>query len=230
MKNFETIASLGGLVCKSIENVLLSAGQRFHRVVCPAMGDSCAALNFSQMPRWLNLANCFTLARLALVPFVVQAILDGRNERAVALFALAAVTDILDGAAARRLKLATQTGAYLDPIADKCLLSAVFLAMAAAQSVPWWFVAVVFGRDLYLLAAVGIMIALTEVRKFPPSIWGKLSTFVQIAAAVVWMAKGIFAYGFLTALATVMLWTSTAFTVWSGVHYTWRGIQVLRAH
>lgn len=190
----------------------------------------CAALNFFQMPRWINLANCFTFLRLALVPFIVLAILDGRSERAVALFALAAVTDVLDGAAARHLKLASQTGAYLDPIADKCLLSGVFLALAAAQSVPWWFVVVVFGRDLYLLIAVGIMLVLTRIRKFPPSIWGKVSTFVQIAAAVVWMAKGMFAFAFLSSLGFVVLWASTVFTVWSGIHYTWRGIQVLRAH
>ena len=181
------------------------------------------------MARWLNLANFFTLLRLCLVPFIVLAILDRRAERAAILFVLAAVTDVLDGAAARRWKSATQTGAYLDPIADKCLLSGVFVALAAAQSVPWWFVIVVFGRDAYLLAAVGIMMAFTRVRKFPPSVWGKLSTFAQISAAVVWMAKDMLEFGFLSALAVVMLWTSAACTVWSGIHYTWRGIQVLRA-
>jgi cardiolipin synthase len=194
------------------------------------MGTLCAALNFCEMPRWFNVANCFTLLRLVLVPFVVLAILDGRSQRAITLFALAAVTDVLDGAAARHLKLATQTGAYLDPIADKCLLSGVFLALAAVQTVPWWFVAVVFGRDLYLVTAAGMMMALTRIRKFPPSVWGKASTFVQITAAVVWMAKGVLGYGFLDGLAAAMLWAATLFTILSGVHYTWRGIQVLRAH
>ena len=178
--------------------------------------------------RWFNLANCFTLARLVLTPFVIAAILDGRNVRAVELFAAAAVTDILDGAAARRLALATRTGAYLDPIADKCLLSGVFLALAAVGTVPWWFVAVVFGRDLYILTAVGIMMAFTRVRKFPPSRWGKLSTFVQIAAAAVWIGKDMPGFASLNGPAAAMLWASTAFTIWSGVHYTWRGIQILR--
>jgi cardiolipin synthase len=182
------------------------------------------------MPSWLNLANCLTLFRLAIVPFIIGAILDGRNVRAIELFALAAVTDVLDGAAARRLRLATQTGAYLDPIADKVLLSGVFLALAVVQTVPWWFVAVVFGRDLYLLTAAGIMMSLTRVRKFPPSVWGKVSTFVQIVAAVVWMAKDLLGNGLLSGLSASMLWLSTAFTVWSGIHYTWRGIQILRAH
>ena len=183
-----------------------------------------------QMPRWLNVPNCITLLRLALVPFVIGAILDGRSLRALELFALAAVTDVLDGAAARRMRLATPTGAYLDPIADKCLLSGVFLALAAVRSVPWWFVTVVFGRDLYILAAAGIMMAATKVRTFQPSVWGKASTFVQICAAVVWMAKDVLGKASLAGLAALMLWVSAAFTVWSGVHYTWRGIQILRAH
>ena len=79
---------------------------------------------------------------------MIQAILDGRHALAFGLFALAAFTDFLDGAAARRLGVSTQAGAYLDPIADKCLLSGAFLALAAARMVPWWLVAVVFGRDL----------------------------------------------------------------------------------
>src|SRR5580704_6321728 len=106
------------------------------------------------MPRWSNLPNLLTLTRLVLVPFVIQAILDGHHFRALALFAAAAVTDVMDGAAARRLRLATPIGAYLDPIADKCLLSGVFLALAMARVVPWWFVAVVFGRDIYILIGV----------------------------------------------------------------------------
>ncbi|HKE26964.1 MAG TPA: CDP-alcohol phosphatidyltransferase family protein [Bryobacteraceae bacterium] len=181
------------------------------------------------MPSWLNLANCITLLRLVLVPFVITAILGGQHLRAAELFALAAVTDVLDGAAARRLRLASQTGAYLDPIADKCLLSGVFVALAAVESVPWWFVAVVFGRDLYILMAVGLMMAFTHIRKFPPSVWGKVCTFVQICAAVVWMARNIFTAAPLGGLSTAMLWISAAATVWSGIHYTWRGIQVLRA-
>lgn len=182
------------------------------------------------MPRWFNLANGFTALRLVLVPFVIGAILDGRNLRAVELFAIAAATDVLDGAAARHFRLATQTGAYLDPIADKCLLSGVFLALASVHIVPWWFVAVVFGRDLYILAAVGILMAFTPIRKFPPSSWGKASTFAQITAAVFWMARDMLGIGALDGIPAVALWVSAAFTVWSGVHYTWLGFRALRTH
>src|ERR1039458_3373779 len=104
------------------------------------------------MPRWLNFANSLTVLRLLLVPAILHAILTGQHRLALALFLLAAFTDIADGAAARRWGHATAAGAYLDPIADKCLMSGVYLALAAARLVPWWFVALVLGRDLYILA------------------------------------------------------------------------------
>src|SRR5215472_5224406 len=166
------------------------------------------------MSQWVNIPNLLTVLRLALAPLVIQAILEGRHLLALAIFAAAAFTDYLDGAAARRFGVATSTGAYLDPIADKCLLSGVFLALGAASIVPWWFVAVVFGRDLYLLLAVAAMLALTKIKKFPPSRWGKISTFVQIACALTWMTRNIYPGTALDSVASAMLWVSTAFTVW----------------
>jgi cardiolipin synthase len=181
------------------------------------------------MPRWLNIPNSFTLLRLALVPFVIQAVLQGRHFAALALFAFAAFTDLLDGAAARYFGSSTQAGAYLDPIADKCLLSGVFLALAAASILPWWFVAIIFGRDLYILVAVAAIALFTPVRHFPPSVWGKLSTFVQIVTAVTWMARDVLSVRVIDVFSAAILWPCVAFTIWSGLHYTWRGIQVARA-
>jgi cardiolipin synthase len=132
------------------------------------------------MPVWVNLPNLLTLLRLLLVPVVVYEIAAGRYLLAGWLFGAAAFTDILDGAAARGMRVTSQVGAYLDPIADKCLLCGVYLALAWARLLPWWLVAIVFGRDIYLLAAVGVFMLLTPVRRFPPSVWGKVSTLVQI--------------------------------------------------
>ena len=179
------------------------------------------------MPSWFNLANFFTLLRLILVPYVIGAIQDGRHTRALELFFVAALTDVADGAAARAFRLSTQTGAYLDPIADKFLLSGIFLALGATATVPWWFVAVVLGRDVYILLAVVAFMALTNIRKFPPSRWGKISTFVQIATAVTFMVKNISQGPALQAISSAMLWVCVVFTILSGVHYTWRGIGML---
>jgi cardiolipin synthase (CMP-forming) len=180
------------------------------------------------MPRWLNLPNLVTFARLALAPVIIGDIMDGRPARALTLFLLAAFTDAIDGWLARISDSATQLGAYLDPIADKILMSGIFLALGAAQFVPWWFVAIVFGRDLYLLLAVAALMALTKIRKFPPSKWGKISTFVQIATAVTWMTRNLWPVQVLDSLAAAMLWVCAVFTIWSGLHYTFRALRTLR--
>jgi cardiolipin synthase (CMP-forming) len=180
------------------------------------------------MPHWLNLPNLFTFLRLASVPFVVQATLAGDHARALTILLLAGFTDVLDGAAARRWGAGTQVGAYFDPIADKCLLCGVFLALAAARIVPWWFVALVLLRDLCILGAVAILMATTPHRRFPPSLWGKASTFFQIAAALAWMVRNAMPSPPLDAAATVLLWVSAALTLVSGADYALRGTRMLR--
>jgi cardiolipin synthase (CMP-forming) len=182
------------------------------------------------MPRWVNIPNLFTLLRLILVPFVVEAILVGEHGRALLLFAGAALTDALDGAAARYLGRTTQAGAYLDPIADKFLLSGVFLALAVKDLIPRWLVWIVFGRDIYILAAVGLLLWFTSVRKFPPSVWGKVSTLFQVLTAVLWMIRNWVSEPVLNVFSSAMIWPCAFFTVWSGIHYTWRGVQMARAH
>jgi cardiolipin synthase (CMP-forming) len=201
--------------------------------VLPASNEAFRAarhVTLKAMPRWVNLANLLTLARLILVPFIIAAVLEESHLRALVLFACAALTDALDGMAARYSKSTTQVGAYLDPVADKCLLSGVFLALALAGLAPRWFVAVIFGRDFYILAAVAFLLWFTPVRRFPPTVWGKASTFVQVVTATIWLARNAAALPLLDTIAKAMLWPCAAFTLWSGVHYTWRGLQLARAH
>jgi cardiolipin synthase len=182
------------------------------------------------MPPWVNVPNLFTLLRLLMTPLVIRAILEGRHLLALGLFAAAAFTDYLDGTAARHFKSTTQAGAYLDPIADKCLLSGVFVALAMAGTVPWWLVALIFGRDLYILVGSATVMFFTPVRRLPPSVWGKLSTFAQVVTATGWMARNAFPTQALDSFAVLSVWPCAAFTVVSGLHYTWRGVRIARAH
>jgi len=181
------------------------------------------------MPAWINLPNLFTLLRLLLTPLVAWAVLARRPLLALGLFAVAAFTDYLDGAAARRLHLATPAGAFFDPIADKCLLSGLFLALGAAGILPWWLVGVVFGRDLYILLGAGLLMLTTPLRRFPPSIWGKVSTCAQIGSVLAWLVREIWQGWLSNGLAAAGIWICTAFTLWSGIHYTWYGIRSIHA-
>jgi cardiolipin synthase (CMP-forming) len=172
----------------------------------------------------LNLPNLFTLARLLLAPFIASDILHGRYGRAIILLFAAGFTDVIDGLLARRFQTSTRLGAYFDPIADKILLSVIYISLALAGAIPWWMVAVVFGRDLLILAMAGYGLLFTSLRKFPPSVWGKISTFFQIAAALVVMG----ARAAIPAPVTLALSLMIVATVVSGVHYFWRGMGLLR--
>jgi cardiolipin synthase len=174
------------------------------------------------MPSWLNLPNLLTLARLASVPFLVQAIGGGRYRLAAALFVFAAATDMLDGLAARRMRVVSRAGAYLDPVADKIFLSAVFVALAIRGDAPLWYVAIVFGRDALILAFATVALLFTSYRKFAPSRLGKASTFFQIVAAVSLIVRGAAPSGRVVSFAAIAVVVSAAVTAASGFHYGWR--------
>ncbi|MGO9894707.1 MAG: CDP-alcohol phosphatidyltransferase family protein [Bryobacteraceae bacterium] len=181
------------------------------------------------MPRWLNPPNALTALRILLTPVVIVAILEARHMLALEWFLLAAVTDVVDGALARRLEQPTVIGAYFDPIADKCLLSGVFLALGWSRLVPRWMVAIVLGRDLYILLAALACLLWTPLRKFPPSLWGKASTFMQISTVVAWLVRDAYGTAPLRAAADILMWLAASLALASGIEYTIRGTRLLRA-
>jgi cardiolipin synthase (CMP-forming) len=146
---------------------------------------------------------------------------------ALAILFLAAVTDAFDGALARHLHLDTSTGAYLDPIADKLLLSAVYISLAITGAIPIWLVGLVFGRDLLILSGSSIVMLRTGRRHFPPSIWGKASTFFQIIYGLLVLVNNTASWPLLTASAESLLWIVAVLTAWSGIHYTARTLRWL---
>jgi len=179
-------------------------------------------------PSSANAANLLTASRLVMAPLAVRAILLGQYRLALGIFVAAAVTDGLDGLVARRLGRLTRLGAWLDPIADKVLLSSAYLALGIAGALPWWLVGIILGRDILILAGAGAALLLTRERSFPPSVWGKLSTFVQLFTAVFVMVARAWPGTGLERWAGALTWPTAAATLWSGLHYAWRGWEALR--
>jgi cardiolipin synthase (CMP-forming) len=124
--------------------------------------------------------NALSAARILLTPYVCYLLAGRQNSQVLAWFAVAAITDAFDGWLARALKVESPLGQVLDPVADKVLLTSVFLTLGWTGMVPWWLVALVIGRDVLILLVAGGMYAKSRRRSFPPSIWGKLSTIVQM--------------------------------------------------
>jgi len=128
--------------------------------------------------------NLLTLLRLFIIPFLVIEILDAHYGVAFALFMLAGVSDALDGLLARWLSQHTTLGQYLDPIADKLLLSTLFIVLTHVGLIPRYVTVLVFSRDLGILLIATLLFATGTLRNFRPSFFGKLNTFIQIVALI----------------------------------------------
>ncbi|HVZ83604.1 MAG TPA: CDP-diacylglycerol--glycerol-3-phosphate 3-phosphatidyltransferase [Terracidiphilus sp.] len=165
--------------------------------------------------------NLLTLARICLAPFLVAAILEHRFETGFVLFLAAGITDALDGILARVLKQRTVVGQYLDPVADKLLLSTLFLVLMHEGLMPVRVTVLVFGRDVCILLVSAILYAAAGRRDFPPSVFGKVNTVAQVTAVAVVLLHQLTQQPWVVALRAFALWATMVFTVISGLHYAW---------
>src|SRR5580698_10753025 len=140
--------------------------------------------------RIFTVPNQLTFLRLMFLPFFIMAIHYERYGWALVIFVVAGASDALDGLLARGLNQRTPLGAYLDPIADKLLLSSSYFVLALKDKIGWWLAILVLGRDVLLLAACAVILLTVGYRPFPPSIWGKLTTFFEILLIVVVLVQG----------------------------------------
>lgn len=174
--------------------------------------------------------NQLTLLRMAFVPFIVIELVDGRYFWALVLFVIAGFSDGLDGLLARKLHQQTLLGQYLDPIADKLLLSTMFPVLSILHKIPWKFTVLVFSRDVSILAASAVLFAISGLRDFRPSIFGKANTFSQIAAVFFVLIFAIRPARWIWITRTVFLRATFAFTIISALHYAVLVQYRLRAH
>jgi len=144
---------------------------------------------------------------------------DEHYTTALILFVLAGISDGLDGLLARRLHQQTLLGQYLDPIADKLLLSTLFLVLSILHRIPWKYTVMVFGRDIAILVTSAVLYTIAGLRNFSPSIFGKANTCAQIAAVFFVMLYEIDPIRSIWIARTVMLWATFTFTAISWVHY-----------
>jgi cardiolipin synthase len=165
--------------------------------------------------------NLLTLLRICLAPFLVAAILEGRFALSFALFVAAGLTDALDGTLARMLKQRTMLGQYLDPVADKLLLSTMFLVLTHQGLIPARVTVLVFGRDVGILVVAAILYAAVGRREFNPSIFGKANTLAQVSAVAAVLLHQLTPVLWVSGLRTLALDATMVLTVVSGLHYAW---------
>jgi cardiolipin synthase len=176
---------------------------------------------------WLTIPNLLTLVRIVMTPFILIQLSKGHYLLGGWMFGGAAFTDILDGLLARRFGGQSKIGQYFDPIADKILLSSIYVGLALGRAVPLWIVLLIFGRDLWILLLSAVALRFTEFRSLQPSIWGKASTFFQIMAAVAIMAARAYGNDWFLKISTILIAGVVILAVVSGMDYSLRGVVFL---
>ena len=165
--------------------------------------------------------NLLSASRLVIAPYLFWLLWRREYGISFGLCFIAGMTDALDGVLARRLGAASRLGAYLDPVADKIFLGGAFLTLALGGVVEMWFAILVLARDVLILGFVALAVAFTSLRDFPPSVWGKWSTALQIAFMATLLAHLVGWFGVEPVI--VLKWITAALTAWSALHYAWLG-------
>jgi len=169
--------------------------------------------------RVFTVPNQLTFLRLGFLPFFIITIHYRRYGLALAILIVAGLTDGLDGILARSLNQKTALGAYLDPIADKLLLSSSFVVLALNQRIGWWLATLVLSRDIILMTAAAVILVVAGYRPFPPSLYGKATTALQILLVFAVVLLAVKDWVWLQHATKIVVYLVAGFTVFSGFHY-----------
>jgi cardiolipin synthase (CMP-forming) len=164
--------------------------------------------------------NQITLLRLGFLPIFLILISYERYKWALLVLVIAGLSDAIDGLLARSLNQKSSLGAYLDPIADKLLLSSSFIILAFKRLIAWWLTIIVFSRDILILIVAVVIILISGYRPFPPSIYGKLTTACQIVLVFTVVLSAAYPDLHLGVVVHVFVYAVTFFSAFSGFHYS----------
>ena len=164
-----------------------------------------------------------------MVPFLLL-IANGRFGLALIVFFVASLTDFADGYIARRFRQQSTLGRFLDPLADKLLITSAFLVMAIPHkefaSIPIWLAAVVVGRDVLIVFGSFLIYRITRFRDFKPTLLGKVNTLIELGL-IFWFLV-FHTTGHLTSLLPLLYAIVVASVGISGAEYAIQGIRILR--
>ena len=182
----------------------------------------------------LTYANQLTILRMLFVPCFVILLIYDHPKAATTLFLIAAVTDGLDGLLARKLQQKTVLGSFLDPMADKILLTAAFVTLTIPSlplilHIPAWLTVLTISRDIIIAVSVLIIHLQTQHSKFPPSLLGKCTTAVQLLTVGVCMLAN-FEINLAIAIFPFVIYTTLSFTIASGLHYAYKSIRIIASY
>jgi cardiolipin synthase len=173
----------------------------------------------------LTIPNLITLTRILLTPLFIIFLIQGRYHKALLIFILAGVSDLADGLIARWWQQKSRLGSYLDPLADKLLMSASFVTLSISHLIPSWLTVMVISRDVILGLGALILLLTDYPLTVRPSLVGKWTTTVQITTVgLVLLGK---VWPLPSALLTVFFYLTGVLTAISGTQYLYKGLKLV---
>jgi len=174
----------------------------------------------------INIPNILTLIRILLVPLFVIYLMKDLFFSALIIFAIAGLSDGLDGFIARYFNQRTELGAYLDPIADKLLIISAFVSLAVMKIIPGWLAVIVISRDVLILLGIAIF-SITDITfDIKPSFISKCTTVIQLTTVVfVLLNPAVSGTGM---IKYFLYWLTAGLSILSGFHYIYRGMNILQ--
>jgi cardiolipin synthase len=176
----------------------------------------------------MNIPNFLSLLRIILVPVIVIFLIQGLYAKALIIFVIAGLTDALDGALARLLNKKTKLGSFLDPLADKILLSTSFISLAIFGLIPSWLAVIVISRDFIILLGLLILSMMSITYEIKPVFVSKVTTTLQIATVFFALLLKTVTYDKISYdWIMILSWLTASFTIISGLIYIIKGIKFI---
>jgi len=179
----------------------------------------------------LTTANQLTILRIVFVPVFIILLVYSDTGWALAVFLAAGITDVLDGVIARRFGQKTRVGAFLDPIADKLLMTSAIVILSLPQmefvnAIPRWLMIIMISRDVFIFLFTLALILMGGFRIFPPSVYGKASTFLQVMTLLAVLYCNW--HGDVVPELQILYFMTGFMTALSGLHYLVTRVLVVR--
>jgi len=176
----------------------------------------------------INIPNILTVIRILLTPLFVILLQKGMYLFSLYVFAIAGISDGLDGFIARYFNQRTVMGAYLDPIADKLLLMASFVSLAIFGFIPEWLTIIVISRDIIIVLGIAIFSVTNSPFDIKPTIISKLTTFAQLSTIFIILLTLAIDFE-ISSIKPSIFWITAIITIVSGFQYIYIGLNILQA-
>jgi len=172
----------------------------------------------------LNIPNVLTILRVLLIPIFVIFLMNRHFGWSLVIFVVAGITDAIDGGIARITQQKTTLGAYLDPIADKLLLTSAFVALAILKTIPSWLAVIVLTRDVIISLGFMILFLMDRRPEINPTTFSKINTVIQVLTIALALFSRV--QDSISGLLSLMIWAAAVTTIMTGLHYIYLGTRM----